>query len=764
MPSLLRFGDGEHFILFRILGWSRTEAFLIGTALIAASFIREFFRASRALSDALRPPQNSSPENFRKILGVLCPHLLLVIALSAYAFARVSNQLLGFIDGNYLLTILRNRLEFGDFGFWLSYNPLQGLGDLWYFVNPAWLPEFIVARFIHDPNTQRILIFTTCAVELFFVVFALSVWGNIRSNKASVGAWLSVLILLPFTYPSLIFNVAADAPHIVTMLSVPIIVTCVFFTIGTSSWLFDVLKATAIFLLVWYHFFAFGIFTSLSLPYICVGAFLSLFWGSRSQVLRKLLCASSLFLILAASGLPWLVYGVLKDSAFAAFARDLPPASASFYDGSILLRPSEPVGFVIGWLGLLSACYHATFHRGRLQWLAAGTSIYCLCILCASAIFVYGGIFGARPIYYEYSLWPLYAIFAALILGAPWTAVLRWVPTFYSTQNSRLFRFAYALLLVTIALLVHGHNHFKNIKNEQLTVVPPADSALTAYLRKEVGLHSGDTFRGRVVTLTGEETSGAATWEQSFHHDVDLIRNFKNDHRTIGLWYFNIPTLMEFSHTISSTLYGVVKNRLTYEGDPQVRNVLNMRRANLPLLRLLGVRFIITDSIYPAVGTRRILSVPMPWRNAALSLDEIRDPNLGFSPTEIVDATGVKALEWLDLNADQYEHKALVVGAISNSLTQAQHISIRVSDAGLRVSATSKAQALVVIPVQFSHCLQALSHNMATPEIRRVDGVLTGLLFSGNLDTTIRYRQGMFVNVTCRLNDFSDNMNSGIIR
>jgi hypothetical protein len=77
-----------------------------------------------------------------------------------------------------------------------------------------------------------------------------------------------------------------------------------------------------------------------------------------------------------------------------------------------------------------------------------------------------------------------------------------------------------------------------------------------------------------------------ADWETVFFADLDVIRN---DHCNIGLWYYNIPTVFVFSHTISPMFYALAKRYLACEGD---RALLNLCCPNVRILHLLGVSYV----------------------------------------------------------------------------------------------------------------------------------------------------------------------------
>src|SRR5437870_4628172 len=75
--------------------------------------------------------------------------------------------------------------------------------------------------------------------------------------------------------------------------------------------------------------------------------------------------------------------------------------------------------------------------------------------------------------------------------------------------------------------------------------------------------------RGRTVNLAG------AGWNPQYlhvpfvnQHDYDSVVLFfvGNDHRQYGLWYYNIPTLEEVSHTSSPFFYLVLSRLLNPPG------------------------------------------------------------------------------------------------------------------------------------------------------------------------------------------------------
>jgi hypothetical protein len=764
-------GANENFIFYRLWHLSRSTTLKIGLLFILASLVprptvvvgafRDFHlnlsAAIQAKIKKVEPAHRASTSLF------LFSQLLLALALGIIAFWLDRRDLLGYIDGQYLLTLTRNQADFADYSFGFSSNPLQGLGDLWYFFNTRWIPELGIAHLISDVNWQPVAVHCTAFVEIFVVASFLSYWLGASPRSAPISGWLAVFIITPLTYPSLIYNVTADAPQIAFLSTLPLIIIPLLFYIGRGPLRSDAIRTIAVGLLLWLHFIAFGLFAALAYPFLGIVSivFLAAAWTNKSDFWRKVAWGSALLVFLFVSGLPQILMGIVKDSAFHSFP-ELSPTSHDFSESSILLRRDDPIAFIFAWLGVIGVLYSVIFGQDRKRIFAAAVGSYIAIILLAALLYKLFGSSGAKPIYFEYSLWPIYPIYAASVLSAVWSSIWPSLAAVLDRLKIHGERLPLTALPLCAFIILHGPNYLHVVHNERPNVYPPTPTVLTEYLRNEIGLFPGASFRGRVATLTGQNLPSKMTWDRAFELDMDLIRAVGNDHRTIGLWYYSIPTLMEFNHTISSTWYTVAKNLLAYDDDIQVRNLLNMRRSNVHVLQLLGVRYVLTDSTLPAIGMQRVRDMPIPSHGTSLAIDEISNPNLGVSPTEIMpEPSNKQALAWMDDEKNDFTHVALLAGPEPGPLVAATDIGINVEPGGIRVQARSGGHSLIVIPFQFSHCLQAFSPtNGPLPQLRRTDLLLTGVLFDRSLDVTIRYRQGLFQGMQCRLDDSADYMNA----
>jgi hypothetical protein len=761
----------QHFLQHRFLRLAGSQ--LVAVAIfVALSFVLlrvrklgteivEQFKASSLMLSvpAVEGSATENPEGSPRYcaLPTIVVHALLVVAIAIPAFWFNRANLLSYIDGQYLLTLVQSQHEFAPFRLGFSTNPLQGLDDLAYFSNTRWIPELAIAAIIPDGTWQKIGIQTTAAVELFIAVGLLAAWVGATPGKAAAAGWLAVLAISPLSYPSLFYAVTPDGPQVVSLILMAIIIVPLWVGIGKGPLWQDPLWAIAISLLAWIQATAFGLFFALTAPFLTVFGvvFLVASRRNRAELIRKLTWGACILIVLTVSGLPQAMLGIADDSSFHFFREQAFRQEHPLSDGSLLFRPSERISWGLAMLGLAGALFSFRFGNERTRYFATATLALVALIVAASVTYAEFGYIAAIPIYFEYVLWPIYAMFAVFITcdGG------RLIRSDYPKRHALPFAREWLLPMAPFVILVlwHGSNVLHKSQNGRPNIYPPRRLDITDFLSNEVGLMRDSLFRGRVVTMTGQRLPAQASWNEMFGLDLGVIGVIGNELRTIGLWYYTIPTLVEFSHTIPPLFYVVVTRYLVPSGDVQQRNILNMRLPNLRILRLLGVRYIVTDGdVTPGTDRRRMQA--MPNETPALAVDEISDVNLGLSPVETVPLVSIgAALAWLEDKKVDFTRTAMLPGSGTGPLIAARDISIRIVRGGWRVRAKSDGHSLLVVPFAFSNCLKVVrSENASTPELLRADLLLTGIIFDGALDATIKYHQGPFENASCRLKDFGE--------
>jgi len=90
--------------------------------------------------------------------------------------------------------------------------------------------------------------------------------------------------------------------------------------------------------------------------------------------------------------------------------------------------------------------------------------------------------------------------------------------------------------------------------------------------------------------------------------------------------------------------------------------------------------------------------------------------------------------------------------ALDGPLVPAHNMRLSLIRGGLHVSGSSDGTSLVVLPQQFSHCLRARDTGV---RLVRSNLLMTGMIFSGNVDTDIVLDYGIF-SPGCRRIDLAE--------
>jgi hypothetical protein len=205
-------------------------------------------------------------------------------------------------------------------------------------------------------------------------------------------------------------------------------------------------------------------------------------------------------------------------------------------------------------------------------------------------------------------------------------------------------------------------------------------------------------------------------------------------------------------------LFAVITRYLAIPGDPPFRTLLHMRRPDLNILRLLGVSYIVSDGLQAVPGTSEIASLPMPKGEPALRLDAVPAPNLGVSPTQVmqIESAGGDPLGQLGRPDFNFEQQVILSGPAPENLTPAHDIHVTIVRGGFRVTARGSGKSLVVVPFQYSHCFSAVSNLGGAVRLSRADVLLTAVEFENDLDATITYRTPLFAGAYCWLQNRTD--------
>jgi hypothetical protein len=177
------------------------------------------------------------------------------------------------------------------------------------------------------------------------------------------------------------------------------------------------------------------------------------------------------------------------------------------------------------------------------------------------------------------------------------------------------------------------------------------------------------------------------------------------------------------------------------------------------VLRLCGVSFFMGPARVPDADRISTARIELPHKviekePAVWQIYELRGPNLGdFSPTEIKTAgTAAEIMAALARPNFDFGRQAVIESVIGAPLTPARDMGMTRIRGSVHVSGRSDGTSLAILPLQFSHCLRARDERV---RLVRADLMITGMIFSGALDTDILFDYGIF-SPRCRRADLAD--------
>jgi hypothetical protein len=221
-----------------------------------------------------------------------------------------------------------------------------------------------------------------------------------------------------------------------------------------------------------------------------------------------------------------------------------------------------------------------------------------------------------------------------------------------------------------------------------------------------------------------------------------------------------VPLLNDYSHNLTPLAFSFYQELILDGAIPQRRNHFDFEFRNLDFYRLLGVRYLISESLPDA----DVLSIKSATEFSMRSIGnkfvlDLGTANYGnYSPVKILYASSLR--ETFEIIGSQKflpQRDVIVENSLNVDLVPASNAKLQIQDGKVRSIARSSGISLLVLPIEFSECLvfSAESDSSNLLSAYRVDGMLTGLLFERELDISIDFKYRLFGKSECRLNDLS---------
>lgn len=789
------FGIAQDFALCKYFNITRRAAFLFGPlllvlglmviwlrdrlSLILSSFAQRLSDQMRYLGQSesqdpwlLRPrlkilfvDRNEYSENIRSVLVVLGLNFISFVALSYFAFRINEPHLFYGLDGSYMMELFREQIEWLPLQPGFSNNFLQSLGNVWFPLNVYLIPGYAVSM-LNAGKVDPAVSYTIFASELFLATLSLGLFLRLRPILATAAAWALCLVTFPYIEFSTIYPIMVLVPHFATLVMIGIFLLILFWMIGKKNAVMSCACIIGVLLLMIHVVLSESVFTILIAPVLVVfGLFGLIYSGSRYERLWKLIASGLIVATLTVSGCVPYVYGLSKYTAAYFFQQELFNDRMQLQFVSVLFTSRG--GFILFTLCLIGALIVALRGSGLNRVFAKATLFSMNLILISGVISKYFNIWhGPSPLYFEFLLWPLYAVFGSIALGIAGVYGLQiLVMLFGITSGTRAVSLVrsvpasfFGLAVAILPWMVLGPALSAHDQKERDYPYLPVQTPIVATLAKQISLKPGEIFRGRAATFTGQGISAGVNWFTLHTMDHELIKRFGNDHRMVGLWYYDIPTLMEYSPLITPAFYLITRYFLARSGDVQMRNVMTLRDINPRLLRMLGVRFLITDA--PLADFAHLRERIPEHGYPRLFLYELDGVNVGqFSPHEAILASDASTtLMALSRSGFDPAREIVVQEPLPKNLSPLTKSQLTAEVGALRISALSGGTSVILLPLEYSHCLELkpISRTEGLPKLFRANLVQVGILFDRELDAVVTYFTGPFHNAGCRLEDARD--------
>jgi len=670
----------------------------------------------------------------------------------------------GIGDGKMAQAVIHTALKFGGWFEVTNINPLQGIGSqllpLNAWANPAYWP-FAVLSSQFAPNVSGLIALACFAVACYVMARCF----DLPALPGVIAAQLSMLLFVPavviFEFLSVFFiNPGQAVVYVPHMLALGVLAR-----LQPARVRDFVLAAGGIFLLLLYSLYCDPLWTMVSgLGWTVPFAVVALSPLNARGILVRLAalgcCAALLFLV----GALEYAYTLSQYTARVQFS-DLLHRVPSPQLASLLFAKPVAVHYygvcLLGWiLGFLIL-------RERPRTLAVAGLVTFACFLAYAAAFLLlpGHWWLPLPIYVEHCLFPLFTTSAvagywSVVRVIASSAAFSWkrdergsrpAPTprlpdaIRSGLVARGLSVAAPLLVVAAipaASLFFLQQRARVVAETSLQPLPN-EPELAQFFAEKIGLDLGGRFRGSITYWPASED--------------DLLSMNR-------LWIRSIPTANEYSQLVTPQAFYL--NSALFRKD--VRYDLNRfmpwisgggsYEVLFKTLQALGVRYMVGYDPFPDADQRHFSSSKLPRRSSSgqtgdWQIYELPEPNLGdYSPTEIViNESGAEIVATLGGANFDFKRRA-VLWTDTGPLVPARDMQLSPVRGGLHVSGRSEGTSLVVLPQQFSNCLRAHDGRV---RLVRANLLMTGMIFSGSVDTDISFDYGIFT-PACRRADLAD--------
>jgi len=677
-------------------------------------------------------------------------------------FAFNQNCLLAGMDGTIEIIQGKTQIAYRPLFSQVGVSPFEGSFDVYYPLSHGYVLPSVIVRFLFGDFPGKLTAFFILAVFLFLATYWLARTIRIERPAALLGSFLLPLFAFPglVNSPSKFYVLFSLSPNPSQIVGLSLLIVAALWALDGKGPRAKYALLLVPVICLMFAILGFAAYLPLMIPATMLYGGASLLDARRLRDnVPRVVAMLLMIAVPAALGALEYVYGLYRYTAYNFFSHEFEQVRDNLLFASTFWSSSYGALAII--LGLAGAVWTAYAETGRLR-LFAWTHLVVTALFLVTAVAVVRFIpsyKGISPVYIETCFWPYTLIFAAVAImkmaraiGHPISGMSLGPAAAWMVGNSAASTLARIIVLVAASnTVVAALGPPSPCKDYGFYYIKP--TAITEILQRNIAIKPGSTFNGIAATIDGIEGHPSVTWQVLHSYDNEVWKAIGNEHRIPGLWNYAIPTLFQYGSFRSPPYYLILTDFFTRPSDRQERSGLVLSRIHAPMMRLLGVRYVITDTETEA--GKIVAEIPVTG-HANLRLVELADVNLGnYSPTEIERVpdfrSGLAALH--DPNFDG-RRNVLTDAKLGGPFVPAQLERFVYQNDGFRLRAESTGLSMLVLPIQYSHCWSV--EGEGAPDLFRANLMQLGVRFRDKLDAKLVFRFGPILAGACRAEDLRD--------
>ncbi len=652
-------------------------------------------------------------------------------------------------DGKLYQTLVKTYLHFAQWGATITHDPLEGDWNVGIPIN-VWIDPALLPFSFLPADQAKIWSGAIC-----YVIYAVSWYLVLRLAGAPmlrsiIIAQLAFVAFDPFYYLYGWWVNLEMAPYASIIIALTLLIAGVLLRIEEFRAWPIIGGAVAVAAIVIYGIeldtiYSLVIFTTATIPLAVVACERGLRPATAARCVTLLL---ALVLVYAAGPGRYVLTMSHNTSRYIETALTMYPQIPLFASSIFLYSGGRSVYafMMVGWgLGLVLC-------RGRVRLLPIVAILAFAAQVILTAFFLLADVRWIIPIpaSFQTGFTPWYVIGAGVGYGAGLWAIVLAVSKLWQGRFAPgpAILSAGGMLGSLLCLgLVPGYLTHMWVKADDLGVSVeswgPQD--MTNFLAPRLSLLHDSEFRGSAV-MTLQEYIGEST--------------------EVSLWRAFVPTLNEYSELVTEQMFVMLHDLLVKGNNWNSANHYLLFSPGKPtpgwtssyvkVTQALGARFILSPMPldFPATASLKEVQFPIGWKPGNWHVYELPMPNTGdYSPTVLTKLdTAPEMLAKMASPDFDFRNDAVIIAEVNEKLVPLKEMRLSFERGAARVQGVSEGTSLVLLPLQYSHCLR-----ISDPDARlvRADLAMLGVIFKGRVDAEITDGYGTFT-PGCRAIDNAD--------